>query len=52
MFNHYTVQEVQSILPFALLEISQYQRHPLVYWKNSNVAQLSLMKNKIVQYYL
>ena len=32
-------------------KICKYQGHPLVNWKNSKVAQLSLIWNIIVQYY-
>ena len=35
----------------ALLEICKYQRHPSVNWKSSNVGQVIIIFNIIVQYY-
>ena len=42
-----------GIQPCAVLQICEYQRHPQVYWKNSNVAQISLEQNIIrsLEYY-
>ena len=44
-------QQCAWLRPTSCWKICEYQSHPQVYWKKSNVAGLSLIWNMFVQYY-